>query len=264
LLVLHGLCSNARAYDPFARTMADRCHVLALDQRGHGETDWAADYAHARWVEDIEAFVAALGLGPISIVGNSVGGLVGYLYAGRHPVAVSRLVVVDWGPQSGATDSRYRKEPGAVKVPWWPSEFEAPRDAVRARRDMEYPVAKRMPLDELERIILCNLRQRDDGRWVWQYDPVFIPPNDPQSDLAEEIALHWRALARITCPTLLVMGEHGFYSWERDTVERMLQVLSRGELVVIPGAGHLVAHDNFPAFLDAVRAFLSATITSVA
>ena len=64
LVLLHGFTGNARQWDSFARAMADRYRVLALDQRGHGETDWAPDqdYSAARVHEDFVAFVAALGL----------------------------------------------------------------------------------------------------------------------------------------------------------------------------------------------------------
>ena len=58
MVCLHGFTSHARSWDTFAAAMHDRYRVLALDQRGHGESDWATDYHPDRRVEDLEAFVA--------------------------------------------------------------------------------------------------------------------------------------------------------------------------------------------------------------
>ena len=75
LVLLHGFTGNARHWDTFARVMAERYRVLALDQRGHGETDWAPDrdYLVARVVDDFAAFVAALGLRHFAVVAFSFG-----------------------------------------------------------------------------------------------------------------------------------------------------------------------------------------------
>src|SRR5215216_3915791 len=72
LLLLHGFTGHARTWDTFAQAMRDRYRVLALDQRGHGETEWATDYATERSVEDIDAFVRELGLRRFALLGLSV------------------------------------------------------------------------------------------------------------------------------------------------------------------------------------------------
>ena len=97
LLLLHGLSSHARTWDGFATAMQDDFHILALDQRGHGETEWADDYYADRMVEDVHAFVGALGLERIALLGLSMGGRNAYMYAALHPQVVERLVIVDIG-----------------------------------------------------------------------------------------------------------------------------------------------------------------------
>src|SRR5438445_8269109 len=78
LVLLHGFTGHARSWDSFAEAMTDRYHVLALDQRGHGESGWApADrYATADMADDLEAFVRALGLNAFVLLGLSMGGMV--------------------------------------------------------------------------------------------------------------------------------------------------------------------------------------------
>jgi pimeloyl-ACP methyl ester carboxylesterase len=75
VLLLHGLTGNAWEWDPIAASLANRYHVLAVDQRGHGASAWASDYAPDRMVEDIDAIVSAFGPGRLNIVGHSMGGI---------------------------------------------------------------------------------------------------------------------------------------------------------------------------------------------
>src|SRR5207249_4376580 len=76
LVLLHGYTSHARSWDTFAGAMCEHYRVLALDQRGHGETEWATDgdYTAERMVEDVAAFAQALGLGRFALLGLSMGG----------------------------------------------------------------------------------------------------------------------------------------------------------------------------------------------
>ena len=106
LVCLHGFTSHAHSWDTFAEAMRERYHVLALDQRGHGLTEWATDYHALRRVEDLEAFRAALHLDQFALVGLSMGGRVAFQYTARHPARVERLVIVDIAPDATATGTQ--------------------------------------------------------------------------------------------------------------------------------------------------------------
>jgi esterase len=103
LVCLHGFTSHAHSWDTFAQAMRDSYHVVALDQRGHGETDWATDYHPQRRVEDMHAFVEALGLTNIVLLGLSMGGRCTYQYAVQHPDKIERLVIVDIAPETDSS-----------------------------------------------------------------------------------------------------------------------------------------------------------------
>src|SRR5438067_3268189 len=102
MVCLHGFTSHAHSWDGLAQAMRGTYRVLALDQRGHGQTEWATDYHPARRVEDMEAFVAALELDRFVLVGLSMGGRAAFQYAARHPETVERLVIVDIAPEAAA------------------------------------------------------------------------------------------------------------------------------------------------------------------
>ena len=101
VLLLHGVTGHARTWDDEAAGLAARYRVLALDQRGHGDSDPSpnADYTVATMSADVAAFADALGLSRFSIVGLSMGGRVAIGFAGQAPARVERLVIVDIGPE---------------------------------------------------------------------------------------------------------------------------------------------------------------------
>jgi esterase len=244
LVLLHGYTSHARTWDTFARALADRCRVFALDQRGHGESGWTDDYATERMVEDLAAFAGALRLDRFDLLGLSMGGRVAYGYAARHTESIRRLVIVDIGPELVASGSeRIRRGVQANDV------FDSPEAAYAAAREGN----RRAPEDELRRRVLNNLMLRDDGRWTYRYDTALRDPARlrPQADPAEG----WAALARIAAPTLLVRGaESDLLSPE--TARRMVETMPDCRLVTVPDAGHSVPLDNPQGFIAAVRPFL--------
>src|SRR2546422_6040543 len=85
VVMLHGITGHARAWDDEARALASRFRVVALDQRGHGDSDPApdGDYTVATMAGDLAAFADALELTRFSLVGLSMGGRVAIAFAGR-------------------------------------------------------------------------------------------------------------------------------------------------------------------------------------
>jgi pimeloyl-ACP methyl ester carboxylesterase len=242
LLLLHGFTGHARTWDTFAAAMRDRYRVLALDQRGHGETEWATDYAPERSVEDIDAFVRELGLKQFALLGLSMGGRNAYTYTALHPEEVERLVIVDIGPEIVPAGAQ-RIQTGVQA----PDTFDDTEEAVRRAREAN----PRPPDAELRHRILNNLKQTDDGRWTWRYDKALRTGSRPRPD-PETV---WPLLARITCPTLLVRGAESDVL-SRETAARMVETIPNCRLVEVPDSGHSVPLDNPPGFLAAVQQFL--------
>src|SRR2546425_4639078 len=104
LIMLHGVTGHARTWDEEAGAFASRYRVLALDQRGHGDSDPPSDgdYTVAAMAGDLTAFADTLGLARVAIVGLSMGGRVAIAFAGQHQSRMDRLVVVDIGPDISA------------------------------------------------------------------------------------------------------------------------------------------------------------------
>jgi pimeloyl-ACP methyl ester carboxylesterase len=244
LVLLHGFTGHARTWDTLARAMRDRYRVLALDQRGHGETEWASDYAPGRMVEDVDAFVKALGLKRFALLGLSMGGRNAFTYAALHPEELERLVIVDIGPETMAAGSQ-RIQTGVQSA----DVFADPEDAVKSSRAAN----PRPPDSELRHRVLNNLMQTGDGKWTWRYDKALRDPARPRP--RQDPAEAWALMPRITCPTLLLRGEHSDIL-SRETAERMVREIPNCRLLEVPDAGHSIPLDNPTRFIEAVKTFL--------
>ena len=249
VVLLPAYTSHARSWDTVARGLADRFRVLALDQRGHGESEWAADYHELRFVGDLAAFVDALELDTLRLVGFSIGGSHACSYALLYPERVERLVLFEcftagdeqgdalWIAVMRTHLSRLRALPAA------------PEETMAAFR----PLALYADEDELRRWMLDGLIQTPEGGWRWRHDPAFLIPGPPGRLKPPEAVLAGR-FARLSCPILLVVGAE---SWMVEPTAQVAQLNPQAHMVTIPQAGHWVPLDNPRGFLEVVGRFLS-------
>lgn len=246
LVLLHGYTGHARSWDAFAAAMASDYRVLALDQRGHGETAWAPPdrYGTFEMVEDLEAFVAALGLDRFVLLGLSMGGIVAIEYAGRRPPALERLVIVDIAPEIAAEGMRNIGESVARS-----DVFESV-DAAFARAREDNPVPPET--HHLHRV-RHSLMRTEDGRWTYRYDRALRDPNIVRPRPSVEDG--WRSVAAIDVPTLLIRGEDSNIL-DRGVADRMVRDIPDCRFAEVADSGHSVPLDKPDRFLDAARTFL--------
>jgi len=245
LVLLHGFTGHARSWDPFAEAMADRYRVLALGQRGHGETNWTAadEYGVDNMADDLEAFVPALGLESFALLGLSMGGLAAMEYAGRGAKPLAACVIVDVGPEIDRSgSSRIRANVQAADT------FASREEAFAvARADNSRPpeALHRQRSD-------AGLMRTQDGRRTYRYDRTLRSPGHLRLPDAEAA---WRSCANIEAPTQIVRGELSDILSPR-IAERMVETIPDARLATVADAGHGVPYDGPEGFLAAVRGLL--------
>jgi pimeloyl-ACP methyl ester carboxylesterase len=227
---------------------------VALDLRGHGESDWPPDgsYQHGDFVDDVRAVIGQLGRPPV-VVGASLGGITGLLIGGGpDPGVLAGLVLVDVAP---------RIEPvGVARIvrfmlahPEGFASLEEAADAVSAyRRHRARPAS----LAGLRK----NLRLGEDGRYRWHWDPRFLNPQ--RLELARGVGRGFdepqplvAAARRLRVPTLLVRGRESDVV-SPEGVEEFLEAVPHAAFADVSGAGHMVAGDRNDVFNAAVLRFL--------
>ena len=249
LVLLHGLTSHARSWDALGLDLSASRRVIALDQRGHGDSDRApdGDYRVATMAGDVAGFVDALGLERFELLGLSMGGRVGIAYAGGHAARVERLCIVDIGPEIHLPGMERIRQMMAASPERIGSEEEAVALARRAN--------PRAPEAGVRERVRHGLRPLPDGGLEWKYDKALrdLMRHGGGRDMIDL----WEPLRRITAPTLLVRGADSDVL-SAEVAKRMVDHLPDGRLAEIPGAGHPVPMDQPEAFARAVRAFLGA------
>ena len=250
LVCLHGHTGQAHIWDEFAEAMSPHYHVLAVDQRGHGGSQWASTgYARDRFVEDLASFVDALGLSKFVLAGLSMGGWHSLLYTPDHQDRVERIIIVDISPQPS-----HGWQERAASRPVTPLEFHSLDEAIAWMRQYN-PWASNAGL---RKDAEDKMHQREDGKWTWKADSsLFNIPLPDQSD-TKLWDRYWKAIDSITCPILEVRGaESGLVADE--TIEQMKQRGKQFTSVDIPDAGHVVTVDKPYEFIEATRSFLRVT-----
>jgi pimeloyl-ACP methyl ester carboxylesterase len=258
-VLVHGGRDHARNWDWVARELRHEWHLVAPDLRGHGDSDQAVggSYAMAELVLDLAALVDDLGPEPVTLVGHSLGGAIVLHYAGLRPERVRKVVAIEGLGASPSMRAEMLARSSAERLAGF---VDAVR-AIDAREPRSHPsleaAAARMReqnpfLSEAQALHLTRhgARRREDGSYVWKYDPYVLTPSAARPDF-EGLEALW---ARIACPVLLVRGAT---SWASDPVlDGRAAAFRDARLVNVAGAGHWVHHERQGAFLAALTAFL--------
>ena len=246
-VLLHGLRGHAHSWDDVSPALCGQYRVLALDQRGRGETDWApgGDYSGAAFVADLKDFCQALDLETFTLVGHSMGGRNSMAFAGRYPEMIERLVIVDIGPTVDPRGGqRITQELQSV-----PEEFDSFEDVVAYMGGQN-----RFASDQvLRRRLQYATRQLPNGKIGWRYDlAIREQRRNGTAAPAEDL---WPLLPNINAPTLVVRGKETDLL-PLEVAQKMVETLPKGQMVEIERAGHMVFEDNPEDFIAAVKDFL--------
>jgi pimeloyl-ACP methyl ester carboxylesterase len=243
LLLLHGGAQTAHSWDEVAPDLARDHHVLALDQRGHGDSDWSPDgrYRREDFVADVRSFLDDRGWAAAAVMALSLGGLNAIALAATHPDRVRGLVVVDVTPTINPAGSK------AIAAQLADRDFDSFEEAV-ARAQAFNPLRSAA---NIRARLRHALRETPEGRWTYKFD-TRIGDGGLESDF-ERL---WQQVPAIRCPTLLVRGAQSAIL-SREAAARFVRELPGSSVVEVANAGHSVMGDNPQGFVAAVRPFLA-------
>jgi pimeloyl-ACP methyl ester carboxylesterase len=244
ILLLHGFSSTALAWSNVGEALAGRYHVVALDQRGHGASDWdpRGRYAYDDFVADARAVSQEMNLAPFVLVGHSMGGSIAYTYASVYPEDLSRLVVEDSAPRP-ANDPRPRPQP--MQAPVFAS-----RDEVAASVREANP---HMSPEAVQRRVDVYYIQRPDGTWGYRADVAGVRNAQVGQPGYEKL---WQHVRNIKCPTLVIRAGQEPPGITLETVDLLKQANPRIEVVTVPDAAHNIHFAHFEAFMPLLERFL--------
>ncbi len=247
VLMAHGFGQTQYAWEVTGRRLAAAgWQAVSYDARGHGESDRApsGEYDFEQFVEDFRRVCASLPNLPV-VIGASMGGLTALLAHSEKPkVEIKSLVLVDIAPrwdERGVTAM-------LAFMRQHPQGFETLEEASEAVRGF-LPHRRR---NDKSTSLNRNLRQAQDGRWYWHWDPAMLALAEKSSNLQSRLQ---SASRRLKLPTLLVTGGQSELIGA-EHADEFLKLAPHAEHREIADAAHMVAGDANDRFLGAIAAFL--------
>jgi pimeloyl-ACP methyl ester carboxylesterase len=244
LVCLHGGAANGHWFDFVAAGFTPDHHVLALDQRGHGDSAWASPpaYSYDDYAADLDKVAAKLDLRDFTLIAHSMGGMVAMVYAATYPGRMKKLVVVDTSINLSEERLSAMREVGNRGG----SSYET-KEALIARYKLR-PGNSLAPLEIQHYIGGHSARQFPDGAWRHKFDRGVYAMRETKDGMP--------CWDKIKVPALLVRGDRS----PRISPQIHAAVKARApqvELATVANSDHHVTLDNPTGFVEAVRPFLS-------
>jgi pimeloyl-ACP methyl ester carboxylesterase len=236
LVLLHGGGANAHWWDHIAPALADRHHVIALDFRGHGDSDHPDELATGAFNVDLEALLIHLDVEDVVLVGHSMGAHVALDHAAHHS-ATRGLVLVDLSRGGQRRSRRVARLALALR-----RAYSSRDEAIERFRFI--PSAEHVDEALRRRIAESSVHELSDGRWAFKFDPRwFGVPSRPRPDPAD-----------VRCPTLLVRGAESTLL-SSEGAHAFVDEIPDARLLEVARAGHHVLLDRPDALIEALRGF---------
>ena len=242
LVMVHGLDRVARTFDHLALRLSPAYRVIAIDMRGHGDSGWDPQgrYLVEDHVGDLEGVVQQLGLRDLVLWGNSTGGRVVQVFAGKHPELVSHVISEDVGPERPRQIAdNYAKRVQQEQAGW------ASEDELLAQLTKTNP---RTSLTVLEPYVRYGTKKRADGRIEWKRDPQLV-----NGFVATDL---WRFVRTIKSPILYMLGSRSNIV-PPETQEELRKTLPNAQLITIPDVGHYPSDEKPDEVMRIVSQFLA-------
>ena len=246
ILLLHGFMGHAHVWDDLASALSPSYRVLALDQRGHGDSDWSADacYGMDQHFADLSVFIDSLQVKKLILLGHSMGGRNALFYTACRPEKVARLMLVDARITSGQeADPALQRQITTLPV------------RVRQIREVEVVLRRLYPhltAGVCSHIAGHGYRKNNDGWLAPKFDMRMSRQlrknGEPLMDLRQMIG-------NVTCPVLFVRGKESPFVTQRE-FNRLRSALPEATFEEVPDSTHMPAHENPEIFKKIVFSFL--------
>ncbi len=239
LVLLHGGGANAHWWDHLAPSLAERFHVVALDFRGHGDSEWPEKIEPGAFQRDLEALCGHLGRTDLCLVGHSMGGHVALVHAARHP-RTRAVCAIDISRGGSHEDRRRLRLALAVRRTYRSRQLAIDRyrflpPAPAASEELRVAIARH------------SVAEVEEGRFGYRFDPRWFSLRTGPDFEPEEIH----------CPVLLVRGAQSSLL-SLETAEDLASRMPAGRLLEIPEAGHNVHIERPAEVLRGLGGFLEA------
>jgi len=233
LILLHGGVVTCRTWGPFCAMLAHKYRLIAVDMRGHGDSEWPrdGDSNHNAMANDLAKLITTMKLDNPIVVGHSVGGMLLMRVMLKSPELLGSAILVDVGPKTAYNGWKPRAEVTEPSRLYGEIEEYVQRNAPRLKRSVEH----------MRRNGRHEFMQRPDGQYQLKYDPRHPMGGPDEKTMPGLPTLAEMAAYQDRC--LVVRGATSWFLAAEDAAE-FAQTLPKGELATVPDCEHMVYIEN--------------------
>ncbi len=240
LLLIAGLASDSRSWQPIMTALAERFTLIMPDNRGVGRSGQECVTSIDLIADDCLTLVQHLGMENVNLLGHSMGGMVAMSYALRYPYAFNKLILVSTASKNSDRNNLLFRD--------WATSCAVGQDRAFWFRSLFYWIFTNHFFNDLPMV-------NEMVRWLVE-DPW---PQSPQAFHRQvEAIAAWDVtseLCRITTPTCVIAGDKDILFPSEDTA-LMVKLIPGAHLVEIEQAAHSIHTEQPDAFIQAVGNFL--------
>lgn len=243
LILLHGNSANVWWWEPLVALMPPRFHIVAIDQRGHGDSEWVRPpaYSPAGYADDLARFIAERGLKRPVVIGHSMGGVSVLAFLERHPEHARAAIAIDVAVTSSRGRDRFLRRLRAL-----PTVAYADLATAKARFRL-MPSEGAIAPEILNRVAEQSLGRTDDGRYTLKFDRESFFGSDGIEVL--------NAIRSARVPLLLIRGGLSKIM-TAEGARHALESNPQARLEVIPGAHHHLLLERPDALAEIIQRFV--------
>jgi esterase len=242
IIILHGLFGWKRNWTSIAKALSDDYRVFTLDLRNHGESQHIDGMSYEDMAADISCFIKSNNLGPVPVVGHSMGGKASMILALTEPELIERLLVLDIAPIPYDRDyDDYIAILHGIDL-----------STITRRSEVDQAFEQAFPDRSIRAFLLQNLATDGQGsfRWRVNLDAIDNHMDDIMGfpDIDSDQAFEGQ--------TLFLAGGNSDYVTQNHQAE-IDRLFPNAELDFIDDAGHWVHAEQPDAFVERLKTFLS-------
>ncbi len=252
LLCLHGLSRNSADFEPLCSLLSEHYRMIVVDQRGRGLSQWDSNperYQLPTYVGDMWSLLDHLQLDRVTVIGTSMGGLMGMVVAAEKPECIRGLVINDVGPEVAPEGlARIMSYVGKARpIHNW-------ADAIEQTQAINQVCFPSFTPQQWQSMAERLYRENSEGVPVPSYDPKISQPiaSDEAAAVPPDL---WPLFEQLKVPMLAIRGELSDLL-SAECFSRMQEVQPGMALTSVEGVGHAPVLDE-PQASAAIRRFLS-------
>ena len=256
MLFVHGIHDHGRTWDDLAVEFAAHYHVVAPDLRGHGDSQWlhGSSYQYLDYVYDLHQLVQQAGLGPVTLIGHSMGGAIAALFAGIYPELIAKLVIIEgiglWSAMQPPVPVR-----DSIRA-WVEGTRELSARLPRRYADLSEAYQRmqqanpQLSEDQALHLTVHGSNQNEDGTYSWKYDN-YTHNFSSAGVSSEHVVELWQG---IDAPLLIMTAQHGME--HRIGQDGTGKYFANAQFYEVGEAGHWTYHDQHARVHARIQQFL--------